>query len=118
MTFLPELKRLMDAATKGPCIAYVVTPQSAAADFYEPYSPWVSGGFPKAVQVGRELCIAADDMALIAYLHKHAPALAELVEACEQEHGTATHYDSECPICAALAKLNANDVNDGGKSES
>lgn len=78
MTFLPELKRLMDAAT-------------------------TCGG----------------EVNLESFLRHKAPAIAELVESVAQEHG-GNHHEPECPICIALAKLNANDVNDvndGGKHE-
>ena len=83
MTFPDKLTELLEKAAKGPCNPYVIKPQSATDNFYEPYSPWVSGGFPKPVQVGRGLCISADDMALIAYLFNHAEAIRDLVVAAE-----------------------------------
>ena len=57
------------------------------------------------------------------YLLNHAPALAELVEAAEKlrdSDGTFTDIGAAHEVILALAKLNANDVNDvndGGKHE-
>jgi len=82
MTFLPELKRLMDAAT-------------------------TCGG----------------EVNLESFLRHKAPAIAELVEAAEKlrdSDGTFTDIGAAHEVILALAKLNANDVNDvndGGKHE-
>lgn len=170
MTFLPELKRLMDAATKGPwfkrycdddnhmCMTVISSkdygpantgqfkdePDTIAATFHQ-ITP-VIGDTPDCNEATTDLII---------YLVNHAPALAEVVEAAEKvliggnhlaclignhpPYGTAPeivrkhylphHQDMYEAWCCwneimlfreALAKLNANDVNDandGGKHE-
>ena len=89
-----KLIELEARATEGPCIATRNEPNSAAADFYEPYANWIYGGFPKGVTVGRGLCIHADDMALIAYLRNHAQDFIKLIEAAEKR---THHYECEDP---------------------
>jgi len=140
MTFLPELKRLMDAATKGPWLV------SHEGDYSLLYVDYPAQGIklPLAEVYSN---MQETDAKLIACLVNHAPALAELVEAAEKvliggnhlaclignhpPYGTAPeivrkhylphHQDMYEAWCCwneimlfreALAKLNANDTND------
>jgi len=111
MTFLPELKRLMDAATKGPwfkrycdddnhmCMTVISSkdygpantgqfkdePDTIAATFHQ--SAPVIGDTPDCNEATTDLII---------YLVNHAPALAELVEAAEKMNkinGPCDHHD-------------------------
>lgn len=129
MTFLPELKRLMDAATKGPFIVgRMEAPDGHAMAWH---GNWYVDSEAPRIKGERYGDPEAD-----AKLHKlfldHAPALAELVEAADKikrskvstfiyENGdvqTFPRLEKDFnEFVEALAKLNANDVNDGGKHE-
>jgi hypothetical protein len=82
MTFLPELKRLMDAAT----------------------NPVDTSGTALCTKVRVDLNQSEWDF--LQYLGDHAPALAELVEAAEK----VIEWTGNEQLREALAKLNANDA--------
>lgn len=84
MTFLPELKRLMDAATKGPWEwdgnKLWHFGSSCRKDDVDPYR-YTGINYERRLDKSPTLHANKD---LIAYLVKHAPALAELVDAAEK----------------------------------
>jgi hypothetical protein len=100
-----KLKELEAKATEGPCVACRIEPTSAADGFYEPYAPYVIGGFPRMVQVDRSFYIHADDMALIAYLRNHCKDFIRLMDAAEVMCGWVSGDDleAEAKMVEALA---------------
>lgn len=119
--FLSELKRLMDAATKGPWWEWPGMPYLFSGNKDKPNAYYKDD----VVRVGR-FDYTQGDKELIAYLVNHAPAIAELVKAADLmlaawEHDTYKDFVIHKEMVKeALAKLNANDVNDvndGGKHE-
>ena len=143
MTFLPELKRLMDAATKGPWFKRYCDDDNhmcMTVISSKDYGPTNTGQFkdePDTIaatfhQIAPVIADTPDcneaTTDLIIYLVNHAPALAELVEAAEcirhwhdsGNEGMVVSAEHVRKLWEALAKLNANDVNDandGGKHE-
>lgn len=104
--FLRELKRLMDAATKGP---WFIERDDRPNMEWNNHILEEKGGTTVCFMAhsGYEDNSRHENAAeLIAYLVNHAPALAELVEAAENHRC----YKAQCGICKALAKLNANDA--------
>jgi len=109
MTFLPELKRLMDAATKGPWEwdgnKLWHFGSSCRKDDVDPYR-YTGINYERRLDKSPTLHANKD---LIAYLVKHAPAIAELVEAAEKANEM--HIAELWELEEAIAKLN------GGKNE-
>ena len=101
--FADKLAALREKATPGECVYVRMEPTSTTTEFHEPYSPWVSR-FPKGVQVGRVICIRADDMALIAHLVNHAAEIEALVRTAIHYIPYCDHY--QCRICLAMARKN------------
>lgn len=84
MTFLPELKRLMDAATKGP---WFIERDDRPNMEWNNHILEEKGGTTVCFMAhsGNEDNSRHENAAeLIAYLVNHAPAIAELVEAAEK----------------------------------
>lgn len=68
--------------TKEPWAYLRIEPQTASADFSEPYSPWIAGAGPRAVAVGKSICIHADDMRrIVACVNACAGFKTEAIEA-------------------------------------
>jgi len=60
-----ELKKAAEAAPPGP-VFYGRIEATTVANWHEPYSPWITGHFPRCVSVGRSTYLHADDAAFIA----------------------------------------------------
>jgi len=109
MTFLPELKRLMDAATKGP---WFIERDDRPNMEWNNHILEEKGGTTVCFMAhsGYEDNSRHENAAeLIAYLVNRAPAIAELVEAAEKANEM--HIAELWELEEAIAKLN------GGKHE-
>lgn len=112
MTFLPELKRLMDAATKGEWMwdgnQLWHLGSGYRDDDVDPHR-YTGINYDRRLDKSPTLHANKD---LIAYLVNHAPALAELVETVELLDGSPSDVELAKVLCRRIrAKLN------GGKHE-
>lgn len=98
MSFISELERLKEKATKGPWWKWPDMPYLFSGDKTQ------KNAYMHATRVCRIDYTDADGE-LLQFLRNHADEIAELVKAVSQEHG-GNHHEPECPICITLANLN------------
>lgn len=87
MTDIEKLRELLGKATPGPWALATAEPSATGALY--PYAMWVNGAGPRLVQVGKGVCIHADDMALIVELRN---AIGPLLDRVEKMEANARRY--------------------------